>query len=262
MTQNSAIFEQQLNSFGISLHQAIINQLIGEIESAINDGVIRSTGDKYSIYDFIREILGKTGERKAWKRFTDEFPEVTVAFCHSVKLARTDGKKANLSTPATDMLGLLYIAYTINSEFSHNLRVSSARLILADRQSSPQSINTVEHLERSLEATREALQNYPYTLEKLWKDSGIVNKSQVKSAIIRDFVEIRDYIWADDILCINQDTYYILMMSFRSLQGADISQLPEHIKVATKKYFQYHWDKKFNRRTAQSDENQLSLFNL
>jgi hypothetical protein len=262
MTQNSAVFEQQLSSFGISLHQAIINQLIGEIELAINDGVIRSTGDKHSIYDFIREILGKTGERKAWKRFTEEFPDVTVALSHSVKLARKDGKKANIESPVTDIFGLLYIAYTMDSEFSHNLRVSSARLVFSERQSSPKPINTVEHLERSLEATREALQNYPYTLEKLWKDSGIVNKSQVKGAIIRDFLEGRDYIWADDILCLNESTFMILIVSFKSLKGADISQLPEIIRLNTKEYFQHQLQKKMNRRVGQVDENQLTLFDI
>jgi hypothetical protein len=45
MSQNSTKFEAQLNGFGISLHRAIINQLIGEIETAIKDGRIRSQND-------------------------------------------------------------------------------------------------------------------------------------------------------------------------------------------------------------------------
>lgn len=260
MTQNSAVFEQQLNSFGISLHQAIINQLIGEIDQAVSDGVIRSIDGSHSIYDFIREILGKTGERKAWKRFTDEFPDVTVALSHSVKLARKDGKKANLESPVTDIFGLLYIAYTMDSEFSHNLRVSSARLVFSERQSSSQPINQVEHLERSLEAATTALNSFPFTLDKLWRDSGIVNKSQVKQAILRDFLEGRDYIWVDKLLCINESTYSILIVSFKSLKGADISQLPEIIRLNTKEYFQHQLQKKMNRRVGQVDENQLTLF--
>lgn len=253
---DSTSFAQQLSGFGISLHRAIIDQLIGEIESAINDGRIRSQGDRYSVYDFIREILGKKTEWEVWKRFCAEFPEVTLAFCEANDFLT--GKRRR-KTPTTDMLGLLYVAYTMNSEFSHNLRVSSARLILAERQSNP-VFNSIESLERSLEATREALQNYPFTLEKIWRDSGIVNKSQVKAAILRDFVEVRDYVWADDILCINESTYSILIVSFRSLKGADISQLPEIIKLETKKYFQYQYQKKMNRRVGQVDENQLSLF--
>jgi len=123
-------------------------------------------------------------------------------------------------------------------------------------------LSEVESLERSLEATREALQHYPYTLEKLWKNSGIVNKSQVKGAIIRDFLEGRDYIWADDILCLNESTFMILIVSFKSLKGADISQLPEIIRLNTKEYFQHQLQKKMNRRVGQVDENQLSLFEI
>jgi hypothetical protein len=118
----------------------------------------------------------------------------------------------------------------------------------------------VETLERSLASTRDALENYSYTLDKLWRDSGIVNKSQVKDAILRDFILERDYTWADDLLCVNESTYYILMMSFRSMKGADINQLPEIIRVKTKEYFQYHRRKRMNNRTAQADDRQLNLF--
>jgi phage anti-repressor protein len=122
-------------------------------------------------------------------------------------------------------------------------------------------VTEVESLERSLEATRDALQNYPYTLERIWAISGIVNKSQVKQAIIRDFIEGRDYTWADDLLCVNESTAHILFMCFRSMKGTDVSQLPELIQVNTREYFKHHHKKK-NIRTGQVDENQLSLFNL
>lgn len=118
----------------------------------------------------------------------------------------------------------------------------------------------VEQLERSLEVTRTALQSYPFTLDKLHQVSGIVNKSQVKNAIIRDFIEGRDYIWADEILCVNESTYTILVVSFRSVKGADVSELPEIIRLNTREYFQHQLQKKMNRRVAQVDENQLSLF--
>lgn len=252
--KDSIKFEQQLNGFGISLHRAIINQLIGEIEAAISEGRIRSKDERYSVYDFIREILRKKSERETWKRFTEEFPAV-VTFCDIWQFPGERQRK----TPVTDFAGCLYIGYFANCEFSHNLRASSASHFAGERQSSPQP-NQVEQLERSLEATKTALQGYPYTLEKLWRDSGIVNKSQVKGAILRDFVEGRDYIWADDILCMDESTYSILILSFRSLKGADISQLPEIIKLETRKYFHYQLQKRMNRRVAQVDENQLSLF--
>jgi tRNA A22 N-methylase len=76
-------------------------------------------------------------------------------------------------------------------------------------------------------------------LDKLHQVSGIVNKSQVKGAILRDFIEGRDYIWADEILCVNESTYSILMVSFRSVKGADISELPEIIRLNTREYFQH-----------------------
>ena len=57
----------------------------------------------------------------------------------------------------------------------------------------------------------------------------------------------------------NESTYNILMISFRSLKGADISQLPSIIKLETEKYFQYQLQKKMNKRLPQQDENQLSL---
>lgn len=254
---NNTSFEQQLSGFGISLHRAIIDQLIGEIELAVAEGRIRSQEEQCSVYDFIREILGKKTEWEVWKRFCIEFPEVALTFCDANNFLT--GKRRR-QTPTTDILGLLYIAYTMNSEFSHNLRVSSARLILSERQSAPVNSNPVESLERSLKAAHTALNSYPFTLDKLWRDSGIVNKSQVKGAILRDFVEGRDYIWVDDLLCMDESTYSILIVSFRSLKGTDVSQLPEIIKLETKKYFQYQLDKRMNRRVAQVDENQLSLF--
>jgi hypothetical protein len=85
---------QELSSFGISLHKRTVEVLIGEIEQAITEGLIRSKDDQYSIFDFIRVLLGDKAERKTWKRFV-ETDSNTVAFCHSVKFDRKDGKLAN-----------------------------------------------------------------------------------------------------------------------------------------------------------------------
>ncbi len=259
MSQNSTKFERQLNNFGVSLHRAIINRLIGEIDAAIKDGRIRSQDERLSVYDFIGVMLAKKNARDAWKRLTDNVPGI-VGFCDFISFRQKLTGRTGRKTPVTDMAGLIWIAYVADSEFSYNLRTSSSQLVLAERQSSSQSTTPIEQLEQSLEATRDALQNYPYTLDKLWQTSGIVNKSQVKGAILRDFVEGRDYTWADDLLCVNESTFMILVMSFRSLKGTDTSQLPEIIRVKTREYFQYHHRKKMNTRTGQADENQLSLF--
>jgi hypothetical protein len=115
--------------------------------------------------------------------------------------------------------------------------------------------------ESQIASLSNALNNFPNTLDKVWKTSGIVNKSQVKKAILRDFVEERDYVWAGNKLCINDSTFHILIISFRSLAGADIEKLPEIIHLKTREYFQYQAAKKMNRRIAQNSEwEQLSLF--
>ena len=260
MTQNTVSIEAQLANLGVSLHRAIADQLIGEVEQAINDGRIRSQGGMHSVYDFTREFLDKKNARDGWKRLTASVPDI-VGFCDFISFSQNSGR-AGRKTPVTDMAGLVWIALTANCEFSFKLRTASTQLILAERQSSPKPLaNPTEKLERSLEATRDALQNFPYTLERIWAISGIVNKSQVKGAIIRDFIEGRDYTWADDLLCVNESTAHILFMCFRSMKGTDVSQLPELIQVNTREYFKHHHKKK-NIRTAQIDENQLSLFDI
>lgn len=64
------------------------------------------------------------------------------------------------------------------------------------------------------------------------------------------------------ILCLNDSTYHILAISFRSLKGADIDQLPEIIQLKTRDYFRYQADKKMNRRIAQDCEWEQPLLPL
>jgi hypothetical protein len=249
---NNIVYQSQLDNFGVSLHRAIVNQLIGEIESAIADGRIRSADGKHSVYDFIREILEKKTERQVWKRFVTDFP-ACVTFCDANTFPEKDKAKASKKTPTTDTGGLIYIAYFANCNFSHNLRASSAAYFAADRQNAPDSL-VAQTRENAITQLSNALNNFPNTLNKVWKTSGIVNKSQVKKAILRDFVEERDYVWADGILCVNDSTFHILIVSFRSLAGADIESLPEIIHIKTREYFQYQAAKKMNKRIAQNSE--------
>lgn len=123
---------QELNNFGISLHSRIVGVLINQVEVAIADGRIRSAGELYSVFDFIREILGLKSERKVWERFVVGDSNV-VTFCHNVQFIRSDGE-LNRESPATGMTGLLYIAYLANCEFSKTLRTASAAHFAADRQ--------------------------------------------------------------------------------------------------------------------------------
>ncbi len=154
--------------------------------------------------------------------------------------------------------------------FSRNIgKVAEAKLdLIADFEQAKSLVRL--QLEQQLKAQPQAqiaqlanaLNNFPNTLDKVWKTSGIVNKSQVKKAILRDFVEERDYVWADGILCVNDSTFHILIVSFRSLAGADIESLPEIIHIKTREYFQYQAAKKMNKRIAQNSEWEQPLLPL
>ncbi|MFS8120393.1 MAG: hypothetical protein ACMG55_18180 [Microcoleus sp.] len=257
MADNILDQSAHLEIFGVSLHRAIVNNLIGEIKTAIADGRIRSADGRHSVYDFIREILGKKTERQVWKRFVVDFPAI-VTFCDDSNFPRLDGRMGKgKKTPTSDLNGLVYIGYFANCDFSHQLRASSAAYFAADRQQQPPARiteNTIAQLEK-------ALDSFPNTLDKVWKTSGIVNKSQVKKAIVRDFVEERDYVWASDKLCVNDSTFAILIVSFRSWAGTNVEDLPEIIHIKTREYFQHQANKKMNRRIAQDSEwEQLNLF--
>lgn len=255
---NNIVYQSQLDNFGVSLHRAIVNQLIGEIESAIADGRIRSADGKHSVFDFIQRILEKKNPRDAWSRLAEVVPAI-VGICDNSNFLRSDGQKGK-PTLSTDLAGLLCIAYLADCRYSQNLRTSSAAYFAADCQNAPNN-SVTQSREDTVTQLSNALNNFPNTLNKVWKTSGIVNKSQVKKAILRDFVEKRDYIWADGILCVNDSTFHILIVSFRSLAGADIESLPEIIHIKTREYFQYQAAKRMNRRIAQNSEwEQLSLF--
>lgn len=152
--------------------------------------------------------------------------------------------------------------------FSRNsAKISERKLdLIADFEQAKQFVRQsfVQRLATTETATqlKTALTTFPNTLDKLWKTSGIVSKYQVKNAILRDFVEERDYIWADGILCLNDSTYHILGISFRSLKGADVDQLPKIIQLKTRDYFRYQADKKMNRRIAQNSEWEQPLLPL
>jgi hypothetical protein len=100
------ILDQKLQSFGVSLHSAILGQLVGEIDAAIEDGRIRSQGGKHSVYDFIRVFFENKNPSQAWKTLQ----ESAFANLHLVddgNFVSQSGHTGGKSTPITDVAGLL-----------------------------------------------------------------------------------------------------------------------------------------------------------
>lgn len=127
-----------LSKRGITLHSRIVGVLVGQIERAIEMSEIRcgwhpETGRQlFSVYDFIRVILGLKSEWIVYRRLADKVLDLRTT-CPNVAFDQKTGY-AGKESPATDMVGLLYIAYMGNCEFSHSLRIASAAHFAADIQ--------------------------------------------------------------------------------------------------------------------------------
>jgi hypothetical protein len=119
-----------------------------------------------------------------------------------------------------------------------------------------------QRLERQLSLTVSDVPGYTHTLDTLWKDSGIVNRWQVKQAVTRDFVEGKHYYIENGVMQITETCYLILMLNFRSKRGSDVSRLPSLVKIDKEELFQYEQRKRANTRNPQKycDPMQLSLF--
>jgi hypothetical protein len=119
-----------------------------------------------------------------------------------------------------------------------------------------------KRLERQLSLTVSDVPGYTHTLDTLWKDSGIVNRWQVKQAVTRDFVEGKHYYIENGVMQITETCYLILMLNFRSKRGSDVSRLPSLVKIDKEELFQYEQRKRANARNPQKycDPMQLNLF--
>lgn len=237
---------EKLGNFGISLHSRIIESLVSQIESAIEIGAIRSEYDwdarvnYFSIYDFIREILKISGERKAYKRLTER-DSALVAFCHFISFEQESGRVSRPS-PATDMVGLLYMAYMVNCDFSYNLRASSAALIAADRRpemklqnatssSKLRDLTTAPIADVDHTVTDPHSVKFSRTLTELHQVSGIKYRQYVAAAVKRDYELGIDYVESDGELMITEDVFNWLIVSFRSQRGTDADKLPDNIPL-------------------------------
>lgn len=230
-----------LRKINIALPVELVQEILDIINRIRFTGMLRmSDNGMFSVYDYIQHGAGKTNPRRTWKDLIQKYEELEelddVRKTYSAKVSRSDGKAASSETPVTDILGLLIIQYLLPGELGDRLRVASAKLVLATASGYFDGVK--EKLEGTFELNAIApdasdappLNPFPYTWEMLWKDSGIVDKYQVRDAIIRDFIDGKHYRWSAKALEISAVCYQILMLNFRAKKEADVvldSQISE-----------------------------------
>jgi len=236
----------QVQEFGVSLHQAVLKQLIGQIEDAIADGSIRSQDGKHSVYDFLKMFFGNKNTTQTWKDLI-EVDSGILRFTEVTKYTRVDGRDGFQETPSSGMAGLIYLAYMGRSRFSQELRRSSAALLAADYQAKFGAKPEPKEGDRPAS-------HFQIPLNYLHEASGIVKKSQVREALLRNFNEFEHWVKDDDDqLWMTLAAFSILILSFRSASGAKVELCPEIIKVESVEYFRYQRMRQ-NCRTGKRDQ--------
>lgn len=239
MANNNIPYSQQLSTLGVSLHHAIIKTLVAEIRTAIADGRIRSLDKKNSIFDFLREILKLKGERKNWERLIYNNPD-TVRICHSVKFPRSDGKKANLDSPASDLAGLIYIAYLASCEYSEKFRSASAALFAAEIESGEP---------RNPIAPAYPGDEFLYSVAQLTEVANYATDSYTRSTIRRDFVENIHYKMVGKEMRLTEKCFGLAITSSRSKKGISRDKCPE-IQISVADCIDHHEAKAANKINA------------
>jgi hypothetical protein len=191
--------------------------------------------------------------------------ELSYILCDNDKIKLSfDSYKFALARANTAQ-GTEYLLYLISIEKQYRKQLESLfKQESSDRDELINALNNAESelltLQQKLHQSQLDHQNFCFTSRFLHQVSGIVNFSQVKSAIKRDFVEGRDWILVENEIHLNESTFNILTVSFRSLRGTNISCLPEIIKLETQLYFQYQEQRRKNRRINQCDcDGQIAL---
>ncbi len=191
------------------------------------------------------EEVQKEGKRKV-KRLSENIFLTVDCFKAFCMMARTEEGKATRR-------------YFIEVEKQYRQSLENLfKQETSDRDIMVQALNDAENEILRLEALLEKEQvnrtDFGYSARFVHKVSRIVNYSQVKKAIKRDFVEGRDWMEVEGEIFTNESTFFILVLSFRSLEGTDISFLPEIIKVETKLYFQYQVQRRINSRVGRANQ--------
>lgn len=156
--------------------------------------------------------------------------------------------------------GAEYLLYLINVERQYRSQLERQFTISGEGDTETKAMRQeVESLRMQLAAV-ETREKFCKSLKELHEISGIVNKSQVKGAVMLSFTEGEDYIVDGKDLRMTSDTFAILILSFRSRRGADITKLPQTIAVQSQRYFAYHHQKRSNTRRAHREcPGQMSL---
>lgn len=239
MANNNIPYSQQLSTLGVSLHHAIIKTLVKEIRDAIADGRIRSQDGKHSIFDYLREILKLKGERKNWERLLDNNPD-TVRICHSVKFERSDGKKANLESPASDLAGLIYIAYLASCEYSEKLRSASAALFATETETDEP---------RNPIAPAFDDEDFPYSISQLTEITNYSGDTYTRAAIRRDYVENIHYKMVGKQMQLSEKCMGLAITGSRSKKGINRKKCPE-IQISIADCIDHHEAKAANKINA------------
>lgn len=92
----------------------------------LNGAGIRSDGDRFSVYDFLKLVCGKKNPRDSWTRISERHSEV-VGFCDNLKFPG----RGQRQTVVTDREGLVKISQVLPGEFGAKFRADAAKIILA-----------------------------------------------------------------------------------------------------------------------------------
>lgn len=271
----AADYQVALRRINVSLPLELVEELLDLMSQLKDTAKVRQTDDgRYSVLDFIGNVVEKVGSRVVWKRLQTSYPEVATKMLQPHQFPGV-GQRL---TPVATELELIYIATLLPGDLGNRLRKASSQLVVEALASYRNNLNLLfaqsntpaeqinsELLSRiaELEAQLQTAQ-YPFTWTYLHQVSGIVSKYQVRDVIAQYFVEGEDYQKEGKEWHLSPSTFYILLVSFRSLKGTDISELPKFIVMETQRYFRFLEQRKANQRLAKRyvDPNQPTLFNV
>jgi hypothetical protein len=106
----------------VAIPQETVDELVSQIVELSSRGDIRVAEDgRYSVFDIISVVAGKSSVHKVWERLQEAHPD-TLTNCQSVKLSRSDGKKANMVSPVGDLATVIEIVWLLPGDFAAKFR--------------------------------------------------------------------------------------------------------------------------------------------